>query len=129
MSTDLTKAREALAHYDIPRCTNTLTVERPNGPATYQCCLPAGHKDVYQFACDYAPRFTGVHVDHLRAALGRVDELEREVAEAWLNSFRPSLPAVQAGCQHFRTMQSVVGDSPALMRIQSTCVDCGAVIL
>lgn len=31
-------------------------------------------------------------------------------------------------CGHHRTVQVVVGDSPALMRVRTTCLDCGAVI-
>ena len=31
-------------------------------------------------------------------------------------------------CHHLRTAQAVVGDSSALMRVQTTCLDCGAVL-
>lgn len=77
---DLTAAREALAEYDRPRCEALLGVDRPTGSVTYQCCRAAGHDE--SISHDFGPRFTGVHVELLRAALAEVDRLTAALAEA-----------------------------------------------
>ena len=72
-------AREAVASYDSPRCDAVLTVEGPDGPHEYRCCLPAGHREVAPRPCDFGPRSTAVSVNHLRWALGKIDILRAEL--------------------------------------------------
>ena len=86
----LQAARDVLADYDAPRCSETTTVGRPKGPRTYQCCLPAAFE---HDAHDFGPRSTAMSVEHLRVALARVDELEAQLR----GPPAPSLPGCYEG--------------------------------
>lgn len=67
--TALTEARAALAAFDAPRCRRGMVY---SAAGQTLCSLPAGHRGPHR-AVYYEPS-----VDHLRAALARVDELEAE---------------------------------------------------
>lgn len=117
MSVDLTKAREALAQYDLPRCGCPFgasmddfgAVTCPECDSTYQ---PGGNSNcpacgwTADFVCDRPADHerehgAGYHSDgiaeHLRTALAAVDALTAERDEALARAERAELERVKGG--------------------------------